>query len=52
MAFGYFLCGVEEVKHCVNVNLDCIVNNLKVVKKILTMPPLLEKHLRTPMVLG
>jgi len=42
-----FLCDVERVKHFVNVHLHCMVSNLKMISKILTLP--LEKFLPTPM---
>jgi len=46
---GHFLCGVERVKRCVYVHLRCVVNNLKRIREMSTLPPPLEKFLRTPM---
>ena len=45
------LCGVEREKRFVNVHLHFIVNNLKRISKISTLPPL-EKFLRAPMGMG
>jgi len=47
---GHFLCGVESVKHYVNVHLllHCIISNLKTKSKILLCPHL-QKFLRTLM---
>jgi len=36
---GYLLRGVDEENCFVNVHLDCIVSNLKVVGKMSTMSP-------------
>jgi len=41
--------GVERVMRFVNVHLHCIVSNLKSISKFSTLPPSLEKFLRTPM---
>jgi len=49
---GYFLFGLERVKRFVKVHLHCIVSNLKIISKMLTLPPPLEKFLLTPMQLG
>jgi len=46
---GHFLCGVETVKRSVNVHLHCNVSNLKNTNNMMTLPPSLEKFLRTPM---
>jgi len=45
----HFLCGVETVKRIVNVSLHCNVNTLKNISNMITLPPSLEKFLRTPM---
>jgi len=37
---GHFLYGVEREKRFVNVNLHCIVSNLKRTSKMSTLPPL------------
>jgi len=34
-----FRCGVERVKRFVNVDLHCIVTNLKTISKMSTLPP-------------
>ena len=41
--------GVERVMRFVNVNMHCIVSNLKSISKFSTLPPL-EKFLRMPMI--
>ena len=41
--------GVERAKRFVNIDLYCMVSNLKRISKISTLPPL-EKFLRTPMI--
>jgi len=35
---GHFLCGVERVKHYVNVHLHCIVSSLQGTSKMSTLP--------------
>jgi len=42
--------GVDRVKHFVNVQLHCIVSNLKRICNISTFPP--GKILRTPMIIN
>jgi len=45
----HFLCGVETVKRFVDVHLHCNDSNLKNISYMMTLPPSLEKFLRTPM---
>jgi len=46
---GHFLSGVETVKRFVNIHLHCNVSNPKNISNMMTLPPPLEKFLRTPM---
>jgi len=45
----HFLCGAETVKRFVNVHLHYNIRNLKNISNMMTLPPPLEKFLRTPM---
>ena len=45
---GPFLCGVKGANRFMTVHLHCLVNNLRRISKMSTLPPL-EKFLRTPM---
>ena len=43
----FFLCGVKRVQRFINVHLQCIVNNLKKINKMMMLPPL-KKFMRKP----
>jgi len=44
----FFLGGVKRVQCFINVHLQCIVNNLKKINKMMMLPPL-KKFMRKPM---